>query len=74
MGYCSDNPAMECLTVDACSCALFERRSMRLRELSDSHGSQRNLQVDCPFQKEGIVEILQDVNGMASMDVRLLQL
>ena len=43
---------MECLTVDACSCAtaplettLFARR-MRLREPSDSHGP-RNLQVDC---------------------------
>ena len=47
MGYCSDNPAMECLTVDTCSCALFERRNMRFLE-SDSHdGSQRNLQVDC---------------------------
>jgi len=37
---------MECLTVDTCSCVLFERRT-RLRELSNSHGSQRNLQVDC---------------------------
>ncbi|KAL7492661.1 hypothetical protein ACHAWT_001687, partial [Skeletonema menzelii] len=42
-GYCSDDPAVECLTVDACSCAtaplettLFARR-MRLREPSDSH-------------------------------------
>lgn len=34
---------MECLTVDTCSCALFERT--RLLE-PDSHGS-RNLQVDC---------------------------
>ena len=45
MGYCSDNPEKECLTVDTCSCAIIERRTRLLEP--DSHDSQRNLQVDC---------------------------